>query len=111
MRVKLGLLENSYCGSPTKKYPWPSINRIQDSIKDAILKAVDLANLQGRDRIIIPRALLKSAEFSARLLFGTSISDLTSKEWMILVENTLPHINPEDMKTKRFLEYFLFYLS
>ncbi len=110
MRVNFGLLESPYYGRPTKKYSWPSINKVQNPVKEAILNAVESTNLQGKDRIIIPRALLKSAEVSSRLLFDKTISDLTPKEWGMLVEDALSHINPEDLKTKAFLKSLLSYL-
>ncbi len=102
---------NQYQHDSSLKYLGKSINNIPTSIKDAIAKAINTANLKGKDKIIIPRAFLKGAEFSARISFNTSIADLNTRQWKDYVEKTLMNIDPKDIKTKSFLNYFLLYLK
>ena len=93
------------------------INDIPTPIKEAISAAIKSANLKGRDKLIIPHALVMSAKISAQREFHTSIANLSVTQWKRLAGNTLanlgPHnmsLDPDNSKTRRFLEDFIAFL-
>ena len=102
---------NQYQYDNTLNYLGGTINGVPNPIKEAISKAISSTNLEGRDKIIIPRAFLKGAEFSSRISFNESISNLSITQWRQLAENALMNVDPKDIKTKTFLEYFIAYLK
>ena len=107
--------------SPTKnslKFLGKIVNDIPKSIQEAISNAINSANLKGRDKLIIPHALLMSAKIEAEMEFHTSISNLNMKQWKQLAQNTLTNLgsknmnlDPKNIKTRTFLEYFIAYLQ
>ena len=114
---------NNVAHKSSSKYSSPDflgkvINNTPKSIQKAISSAIESANLKGRDKLIIPRAMVMAAKNSAKLEFHTSISNLNLRQWEQLAKNTLANLGQKNMslnsnnsKTKTFLEYFIAYLK
>lgn len=90
------------------------VNDVPKSVLESISSAIKSANLKGRDKLIIPHALVMSAKISAEMEFHTSISNLNVMQWKRLAENTLANLgqtnmslDPHNIKTKTFLKYFI----